>query len=70
MADDKKTTVVQSLTIGQMVTAEVIRAGQPPETVSGTSPVRTVTTSMTTGNISVRYVPRPGQPGGAADTSS
>jgi hypothetical protein len=68
MSEEKRTTVVQQLVFGQMVVAEGIRAAHTTETVSGVQQVRTVATSHTTGNVSVRYVPRSGQAGGSIDT--
>jgi hypothetical protein len=70
MADQKETTVTQSLIIGQMVTAEVIPVTPIPETAPAVQRVRTVATSMTTGNVSIRYVPRPAQSGDILDTTA
>jgi hypothetical protein len=70
MSEEKRTTVVQGLVIGQMVTAEVISEPRVAVTASGVQPVRTVATSHTTGNVSIRYVPRSGQSGGSVDTKS
>lgn len=70
MSEEKRTTVVQNLVLGQMVIAEVISAPQAAVTASGVQPVRTVPTSHTTGNVSIRYVPRTGQSGGSVNTKS
>jgi hypothetical protein len=70
MSDEKRTTVVQSLVLGPMVKAEVIRTSTAPETAAGAQPVRTVATSKTSGNVSIRYAPRPSQPSGNVDTTS
>ena len=69
MGDKKDTTVLQSLTIGRMIEAQVIRTEDVPDTASGPQLVRTVATSLTTGSLSIRYVPRPVQSSGADTTS-
>lgn len=70
MPEYQETTVAQSHVAKQIVTAGVIHVGQLAETASVIPPVRTVTTSQTTGTVSVRFVPRPVQPGGGTDTES
>ena len=70
MAEDIETTVSQSLTIGQMATATVIRTKPTHETATGVQSVRTVTTTKTTGDVSIRYIPRPIPSGGDLDTIS
>lgn len=69
MADQNEPTVAQSLISAQMVPADVIRVTPIPETTSGVQCVRTVATSMTTGNVSIRYVPRPALSGGNLETT-
>ncbi len=70
MTDQNQTTTTQKLNIGQMVQAEVINLNPTPVTTSGVPSVRTVATSLTTGNVSIRYVPRPTQPAGNLDTTN
>jgi len=72
MSNEKKTTVIQSLVFGQMAEAQVIPAGAAANTItaSGLPLVRTVTTSMTSGVVNIRYVPRPAQAGSGTDTNS
>lgn len=70
MSDEKKTTVVQSLLVGQMVEAQVIPTATDTITASGVPWVRTITTSLTSGSVNVRYVPRPAQPGSGTGTNS
>jgi hypothetical protein len=70
MPDENKTTVAQTLVIGQMAKADVIQRTQLPGTASSVQPVRTVATTLTTGNVSIRYVPRPAQSDGNSDTGS
>lgn len=70
MSDEKKTTVDQSLVFGQMVEAQVIPVATDAITASGVPLVRTVTTSLTSGNVNIRYVPRPAQPGRGTGTNS
>jgi hypothetical protein len=69
MFDSSKTTFDQMPDTGRMMVVQGIPGRPLPDTTSGVPTVRTVTTSMTTGNLSVRYVPRPAQPGGATDTT-
>ena len=67
---------LKSLTAGEVtrgatyVEAHRIVAGQHPDTTTVAAPVRTVVTTMTTGNLSLRYAPRPAVPLACPTTTS
>jgi hypothetical protein len=70
MANPKDTTISEPLAAGKMITADVIRVSSLPATAANMQSLRTVATSMTTGSVSIRYVPRPSQSSSGADTTS
>jgi hypothetical protein len=70
MANHNDATIPEPLSAGKMVEADIIRVTPLSATAANLQSLRTVTTSMTTGSVSIRYVPRPTQSYAEVDTTN
>lgn len=66
----KATTAIETPGTTGYVVAQGVMTGQHADTSSIPQQGRTVVTSMTTGQVSLRYAPRRAKPAGGTDTVS
>lgn len=70
MPENQRATTVPDASSGtKYVVGCGVQVQEPADTTSAAQHMRTVATSLTTGNVSIRYAPRT-PPGAGADTTS